>query len=261
MRQVVFHPRLDSSNRLAKELVKQGVLPGTVVRAGEQSAGRGQYDRAFSSPPGGLYFSLILFPDIPPQETAMVTLAAGLGCRDALTARCGLAPLIKWPNDLYWADKKIAGILAECCLSPDGPDGGQGGAAVIVGVGINVNSRAADFPEDLRGILGTVREATGIVHDLDALLEACASGIEERVDQLIRDRTRFLAEWREADYLAGRPVRHFVKETAIAAGVGQGLDEQGRYLLRRADGSITPVLGGQLRPAPGCDFGIEENEQ
>ena len=83
MRQIHYYPQLDSTSRVAKDLLQQGAAAGTVVLAAQQSAGRGQYDRTFASPPGGLYFSLILYPEIQAQEAAMVTLAAGLGCRDA----------------------------------------------------------------------------------------------------------------------------------------------------------------------------------
>lgn len=113
MVQLFYHPLLDSTNRLAKELAWQGAAPGTVVQAAQQSAGRGQYERSFLSPLGGLYFSLILRPTLQAQEVAMVTLAAGLGCRDAISDQCQLRTRIKWPNDLYCKEKKIAGILSE----------------------------------------------------------------------------------------------------------------------------------------------------
>ena len=185
---VLYHPELDSTNRLARELVARGAAPGTVIRAGPQSAGRGQYERGFASPEGGLYFSLLLRPLLEPRETPMVTLAAGLGCRDALAEFCGLDCLIKWPNDLYCEDKKIAGILSEYVAPPDKA------AAVVVGVGVNVNSREADFPPELRDILTTARERTGAEYDLEALLAACVAGIGRRAAQLAADRARCLAE-------------------------------------------------------------------
>ena len=242
--QVLYYPELDSTNRLAREMALGGAEPGTVIRAGRQSAGRGQYERGFSSPAGGLYFSLLLRPPVPAREAAMTTLAAGLGCRDALRELCGLAAMLKWPNDLYAADRKIAGILCEYMSGPELAE-----PVVIVGAGINVNSRVADFPVELHDILSTVRELTGAEHDMEAVLAACAEGIERRAAQLAQDRARFLADWREADYLAGRPLRHLLKDEELARGTGLGIDEAGRYLLRLENGEVREILGGRLRIA------------
>lgn len=241
--QLIYHERLDSTNRQAKELVQQGILPGTVIQAGQQSAGRGQYDRSFLSPPGGLYFSLILNPALLPQEIAMMTLAAGLGCRDALREQCGLGVHIKWPNDLYCSGKKIAGILSEYCM----PISAEAKAAVVIGVGLNVNSRTSDFPPELYEIISTVRDCSGAVQNMAALLWAAVADINRRVDQLLAERATFLAQWQEADYLSGRRIQHLLRDTTLGTGIGLGIDERGRYLFRQDDGQVRTVLGGQLR--------------
>lgn len=241
--QLIYYDQLDSTNRLAKELVQQGIASGTVIQAGRQSAGRGQYDRSFLSPPGGLYFSLILNPPLRPQEVAMVTLAAGLGCRDALAQQCGLIGQIKWPNDLYCSGKKIAGILTEYCMpAAENPEG-----AVIVGIGLNVNNRNSDFPVELQALLSTVRDCSGREQNIAALLWTVVAGICQRVEQLVEDRGRFLAQWQEADYLSGRSVQHLLRDTLLGAGIGLGIDDQGRYLFRQEDGQVRTVLGGQLK--------------
>lgn len=242
MVQLFYHPLLDSTNRLAKELAWQGAAPGTVVQAAQQSAGRGQYERSFLSPLGGLYFSLILRPTLQAQEVAMVTLAAGLGCRDAISDQCQLRTRIKWPNDLYCKEKKIAGILSECCMPLDGA-----AHAVIVGVGLNVNSTVADFPEELRVIVTTLRECSGTSQNMAALLWECVAGICMRVNQLVVDRSAFIRDWQEADYLAGRSIQHLLRDTRLCTGIGRGIDDQGRYCIQEDKGQIRKILGGQLR--------------
>lgn len=244
MQELIYYQQLDSTNRLAKELAHQGAVAGTVVQAKRQSAGRGQYERSFLSPPGGLYFSLILHPTLSAQEIALVTLAAGLGCRDAIQAQCGLAPQIKWPNDLYCSGKKIAGILSEYCLEM--ADSGKT-PAVVVGVGMNVNSRSTDFPAELQGQLSTLLDCCGKRQDMAALLQACVESIGWRVEQLTNSRSVFLTQWRQADYLFGRKVQHLLRDEQLALGIGQGIDEQGRYLLLDS-GQLRRILGGQLRP-------------
>ena len=245
MVQLIYHDQLDSTNRLAKELVQQGIQAGTVIQAGQQSAGRGQYDRSFLSPHGGLYFSLIVCPALQQHEVAMVTLAAGLGCRDALLERCGLKTQIKWPNDLYCSKKKIAGILSEYCM----PIEPNAQAFVIVGVGLNVNSRISDFPSELRDVVSTVRECSGQDQNMAALLWTSVAGISRRIDQLVADRATFLAQWQEADYLSGLRIQHLMRDTTLGAGIAVGIDAQGRYLFRQENGQVHTVLGGQLRLA------------
>ena len=92
---ILSYPHLDSTNRLARELVLEGCAIGTVVLADNQSSGRGQYGRVFSSPVGGLYFTLILAPDLPLSSLPLVTLATGLACRETLHEATGLSALIK----------------------------------------------------------------------------------------------------------------------------------------------------------------------
>lgn len=244
MKNLIYHERLDSTNRLAKELVGQGITTGAVIQAGRQNAGRGQYERSFSSPSGGLYFSLILRPPLSVQEISLVTLAAGLGCRDAIVEQCSCPTLIKWPNDLYCSGKKIAGILSEHCPGGEGEDESP---AVVVGVGINVNNRSADFPVELRRHLSTLHDCCGRAFDTSALLKSCVAGISHRVTQLVNSRDTFFEDWRQVDYLFGRTIRHSLRETELGIGIGKGIDEQGRYLLDEG-GQIRQVLGGQLRP-------------
>ena len=173
----------------------------------------------------------------------MVTLAAGLGCRDALAEQCGIMAHIKWPNDLYSSDKKIGGILTEYCM----PTRDVLHAAVIVGVGVNVNNRNSDFPVELQTILSTVRDCSGREQNMAALLWAVVAGIFQRVDQLVEDRGRFLAQWQEADYLSGRRVQHLLRDAQLGTGIGLGIDDQGRYLFCQEDGQVHTVLGGQLK--------------
>ena len=110
---ILAYDHLDSTNRVARELALEGCTAGTVVLAGSQSSGRGQYGRLFNSPVGGLYFTLVLVPDLPLNALPLITLATGLACRETIQAVTGLEPLIKWPNDLYLDHRKVAGILCE----------------------------------------------------------------------------------------------------------------------------------------------------
>ena len=131
---IIFRKSLDSTNRLAKELARQGAPEGSVVLAEKQTAGRGRKGRAWISPGyRNLLFSLLLRPTLPPNEVFALTMTLALAACEAVREKTGLEVLIKWPNDLYVGQKKLAGILTEFALQGKGID------YVILGIGLNVN--------------------------------------------------------------------------------------------------------------------------
>ena len=129
----------DSTNRVAKELARQGAPHGTAVLAERQTAGRGRMDGCFYSPEGGMYLSVILRPELPPEDLLMVTPMAAVAVWKAVEKLTGIRLGIKWVNDLYLEGKKVCGILCECA-----------GDAVIVGVGLNLKEPEGGFPPELK---------------------------------------------------------------------------------------------------------------
>ena len=128
----------DSTNRVAKELARSGAPHGSWVLAKRQTAGRGRLDRSFYSPEGGVYLSVILRPDIPPEDLVLITPMAATAVRNAVHGLTGIELGIKWVNDLYLGDKKVGGILCEVVDD-----------AVIVGVGLNVREPEGGYPPEL----------------------------------------------------------------------------------------------------------------
>jgi BirA family biotin operon repressor/biotin-[acetyl-CoA-carboxylase] ligase len=239
---ILSYEHLDSTNRVARELVLDGCASGTVVQAASQSSGRGQHGRVFSSPVGGLYFTLVLVPDLPLSGLPLATLATGLACRETILAMTGLRPWIKWPNDLYLEHRKVAGILCESVILP-----GEGQPArVLVGVGVNVNSRVNDFPREVRPIVTTLREHVSEPLDLQELLPRFVQSISSRVAMLRDTRAAVLAEWQQYDYLVGKNIV-CTTGSSVREGVAAGLGADGRYCLRDAEGAVHEVIGGQLR--------------
>lgn len=162
----VFLEETDSTNRVAKELARQGALHGTAVLAKRQTAGRGRMDRRFFSPEGGMYLSVILRPALPPEELSLVTPMAATAVWKAVEKAAGIRLGIKWVNDLYLEGKKVCGILCECA-----------GDAVIVGVGLNLKAPEGGFPPDLNAgalnILCPVRKMADMV--AQELLAGCGA--------------------------------------------------------------------------------------
>jgi len=245
---ILHYDHIDSTNRVAKDLVAEGTPAGTLVRAVRQSGGKGQYGRVFESPAGGLYFSLVLEPELPLEQLPLITLATGLACLRVLKEQFALSPHIKWPNDIYLAGRKVAGILCENVLKP-GPDG-RLTATVIIGVGMNANNKAGDFADEIQPLITTLSEHLHTQIDLEELLANLTRVIMDLVVRLKHDRAAVLAEWQQADLLWGRPVV-YLSDSQSLTGIGQGITEQGAYRIREENGVEHQVIVGQLRLSSG----------
>src|SRR6267378_4743068 len=144
---------LDSTNLEAIRQAKAGAREGLCIIAREQTLGRGRLDRTWQSPPdAGLYFSIVLRPQLEIDAWPLLTLMSALAVSDALMKAGGLRADIKWPNDLCFHDRKVCGILAETVETELGP-------AAIVGIGINL--KADSLPETVRDLATSLESATG----------------------------------------------------------------------------------------------------
>lgn len=241
---IIYFDHIDSTNRIAKELVMEGKPSGTVVRAGVQSAGKGQYGRTFNSPLGGLYFSLILRPNIALEHLSLVTLATGLACRDVIYSTFNLQSQIKWPNDIYLCDKKLAGIL---CESIDYRAAENSLPTIVIGVGLNINNTNDDYPLDIQPIVTTLFDHLKIQVDLNSLLSVLVDAIMKNITLLVENRQILLEQWQQYDYLLDKSIIYLAGSVTIL-GTGLGVSSQGYYRIRDDQGTEHCVVGGQLRP-------------
>lgn len=228
--QVHYVQTIDSTNTMLKQLARDGAPAGTVLLAEAQTAGRGRLGRSFYSAPGvGIYLSMLLRPDCPPDALMTLTAQAAVAVRRAIAAVCGVRADIKWVNDLLLYGKKICGILTELIVSAgDCPD-------AVVGVGINCCQAADAFPPELRGIAGSLFSETGIEVDRNRLTAA-----------LIRELSALPAldwqrEYREACVTVGKPVV-VNGETVQAIDIGS----QAELIVRRSDGQLCPIRAGEV---------------
>lgn len=139
---VYAYEEISSTNTEAKRLAEQGAEHGSVVTAEVQTAGRGRHGRSWVSPKGeGIWFSLLLKPDIRTDNASMLTLVAAMAVVKAIGRTTGLQPQIKWPNDIVLSGKKVCGILTEMSAQIDHVN------YMVVGIGINVKTR--EFPKEI----------------------------------------------------------------------------------------------------------------
>ena len=243
---VIYYDQVDSTNRIAKELVMEGKPSGTIVCAGIQSAGKGQYGRSFNSPPGGLYFSLLLKPNLDLEYLPLVTLATGLACREVIYSAFNVQTQIKWPNDIYLCDKKLAGILCENIDFRSAAENAL--ATVVIGAGLNINNTKVDFPLEIQPIVTTLFDHLKIQVDLHSLRTLLVAAIVKNVIILSENRQLLLAQWQQHDYLYKRSIIYTAGSMTLR-GTGLGISSQGFYCIQDNKGAEHCVVGGQLRLA------------
>jgi len=151
-----YYPETGSTNDEAYRLGLAGAEEGTVVIAGSQTKGKGRLARSWHSPAGSnIYTSLILRPHLTPAVAPQISLVAGVAVAEVLEQYCPGKVELKWPNDVLITGKKVCGILAQMKMSGSAVD------FVVLGIGINVNIGADQFPEDIRKIATSLAVSTG----------------------------------------------------------------------------------------------------
>jgi BirA family biotin operon repressor/biotin-[acetyl-CoA-carboxylase] ligase len=242
----LFFTTIGSTNEVATTLANSGDHEGGVVIAEAQTAGRGRRGRVWFSPPGaGLYVSVLLAPAravrTPERATALLTLAAGVALAEAVERVTGLAPAIKWPNDLLVGKRKLAGILAEGVASPTPPPGLQ---SVVLGYGLNVS--AASYPAELSDRVTSLESELGRRVDRAELCAQSLAMLAARYDDLLDARyDAILDAWR-ARSPGSRGLRvSWETPGGTQSGVTIGVDEVGALLVR-VGGRTERLVAGEV---------------
>lgn len=240
---IIRYGQVGSTNIIAMELGHAGEDGATVILADQQTAGSGRRGRQFFSPPGGLYMSVILRPTLAPVHFPLITLAAGVACALAVEQLAGLPIRLKWPNDLYLGEGKLGGILTEAApYSPSRRDI----PFVVVGIGINVNTRSEFFPRELRKHLISLYDVRRCRSDIETLAKSIAEQLCRTVDAVGNDMEAVLNSWRQRDFLLGRHIEWRDPQGRVWRGVGAGLMDDGCYRISTGNNEQHAVLAGDL---------------
>ncbi len=239
---------LGSTNTEALRSAREGAAEGVCVMARSQTAGRGRHGRTWSSKKdAGLYFSIILRPNLPVRSLPLLTLMSGVAAHDMLR-EYDLVPDIKWVNDVLVDEKKISGILAETAET-------RQGIAVVVGVGINLTS--GNFPPEIKDTATSIEELSGVKVSPDDAARTLTKYISRFYGVLTaRDGSEaIIDEWRtRSSYYAGKPVR-VVTGSETIIGKTAGLEPNGALRVLRSDGEITVVQAGDVERLRAAEFG------
>lgn len=236
---ILYFPSVGSTNALALQAAQAGARGGVWV-ADEQTAGRGRGGHRWHSAAGdGLYVSVLIVPRLAMTRALWLSLAAGLAAQAAIHETTGLAPDIRWPNDLLLHRRKCGGILVETAVE------GEMLRYAVIGIGINVNH--AGFPAEIESLATSLRIETGSFVSRESLLAALLRSLDSEIRLLEQEDASGLLERFTAasTWVRGKRVR--VDEAGDYTGQTAGLDARGFLRIQGDDGAVHTVLSGCVR--------------
>jgi BirA family biotin operon repressor/biotin-[acetyl-CoA-carboxylase] ligase len=239
-KRVLHFFKTDSTNRVAMELGYAAEPEGTVVLAESQTEGRGRSGRSWHSERGtGLYFTVLLRPRLSPAQAPLLTMLAGISAHAAIQAQTGLAPELKWPNDLLLNGKKLGGILTEMHAEPNLV------RFVIVGIGLNVNQEK--FPPEISSIATSIRKESGRLTYRLELLARLLSQFESDYNRFLQEGPAFVVDRFQSvtSFAQGRRVR-VDTGTETYLGTTGGLSPEGLLLVTKDNGPLVTVIAGDV---------------
>ncbi len=240
-RRMRFFESIPSTIWYGKDLADQGGLDdlhGLVIIAEEQTGGVGRMGRAWVSPSGGIWVTIVMQPKVPIDHLFMLTLAGSVSVARVLRKMFDIGALIKWPNDIIIGDKKVAGILLEL--------GAQGDQVkyCLVGMGIDANISVENLNESIRHMITSISHEVN--HDVDraALLAAILKEFEARYDMIAQgEYDAVIREWKNFSSTIGRRVRINTLRNSFE-GEAVDIDPTGALVVRKDNGKIEKVIAG-----------------
>lgn len=237
-KEIIILDSVDSTNEEIKRLATKGAVSGTVVAAEHQTAGKGRFGRVWDSDDGGLYFTLLLRPDLPPSDISSITLASGYAVCLAIREYTGAEARVKWPNDIIIGNKKVCGILTEMAAQSDRID------YVAIGIGINLNHKS--FPETISGKATSLFLETGRHTDKNSFFAV----VLEHLDRVI---TNFLVSLSVDDLnnfkaicaTLGRQVS-VERSGSLIKGIATDITSGGELVVTDESGSSFTVCSGEV---------------
>ena len=233
---IYCYESIPSTNTIAKTLALNGAPEGTIVIAAKQTAGRGRLGRTFHAPRGkGIYFSLLLRPNCPPEQLFHLTCAVAVAMCNAIEACTGLRPSVKWINDLIASKRKLGGILTEMSLDKGLVD------YAVIGIGINCLQKIDDFDPAIRSFAGSLAlfAPCDRAKVAAALIEAFSEmDLSKKADIMAQYKSDCITIGREVSLIRGTdPVRH---------GKAVDIDADGALIVEFAPGVREVVNSGEI---------------
>ena len=240
---VISFTETDSTNVQARRIAEEGGIEGTVVVADQQIAGRGRLGRRWESPAGvNLYCSILLRPQIPVQQAPQLTFLSAVTVVETLKDVCQLSAEVKWPNDILVNGAKISGLLNEMSAETEQIH------FVILGVGINLNMTASQFPDSLNYPATSVLLETGKSVDRLVFLRAFLQRLDLYYAEFLQEGfAPIRGRWENLCKLINVQVE-VDQGSHCYCGTVVGLDVDGALRLQLNNGKVERILAGDIRP-------------
>ena len=240
-KQIRYFDRTASTSWIGKQLASENdpeKLHGMVIIAEEQTGGVGRLGRAWVSPAGGIWITIVLKPEIPIDHLFMVTMAGSIAIARAIRKEYNLSALIKWPNDIFVGDKKVGGLLLELAAEADTVH------YSLLGIGIDANISLDDLPPNLKGTVTSLEAEVGHEIDRVALLARVLREFELRYQQLEDEEyDSIIREWKSLSLtLDQRVAIRTINKTFEGEAID--IDDRGALIIRRDNGRIERVIAG-----------------
>ncbi len=242
-RKIYYFPELESTNIMAKEKAshkEEEINEGTVIISERQSAGKGRLGRKWFSPEGGIWLSIILYPQLSPSYIPRITLMTAVAVVKAIERCTQIKAQIKWPNDILINNKKMCGILTEMSAELDLINW------VVVGIGVNVNIKQQEFPEDIREMTTSLKEALRKEISRVRLVQMFLKEFERYYELLKRRKiSLILKEWKLYSHTLGKKIKVNIGENVVT-GEAIDINERGALILKKGDGELIEIISGTI---------------
>jgi len=242
-KEIYYFPELKSTNTIAKKKAlhrAEGINEGTLIIAERQSAGKGRLGREWFSPAGGIWFSIIIYPQLSPFYISRITLMTAVAAVKAIKICTQIKSQIKWPNDILINEKKVCGILTEMSAELDIINW------IVVGIGINANIDIQDFPKNIQENTISLKETIGKEISRVKLAQTFLQEFEKYYEKLKRKEfPSILKEWKLHSHTLRKKIRVDTGERIIT-GEAMDINESGVLILKNEDGKLIEIISGTI---------------
>lgn len=237
---VQYRDCVTSTNTIVKEIAENGGEEGLVLIAAEQTDGKGRLGRRFESQKGtGVYFSILLRPQLSPSQSLLITTCAAVATAKAIEKHTGRMTKIKWVNDIYMHDRKVSGILTQAAFDMEG----NKLSFAVLGIGINMFFEEDSLPDDIKDIAGAVFSEKP---DGDTVSRIVADTVNFFFDEYkVIGGKHFLFDYVSRSYLDGKRI-NVIKPACIMPAQAIGIDDEFRLHVRYDDMTEEYLSSGEV---------------
>lgn len=238
--EILIYKLIDSTNIEAKKLCKSNLSKETIIIANEQTLGKGRLCRKFFSPKDtGIYMSIILKTNTSISNAILITTATSVAVCRAIKKVCNLDMEIKWVNDIFFNNKKVCGILTEA--TPNLKNGNI--ENIIIGIGLNFNTKQEDFPDELKEISGSLYNINNPNTTRNELIAKIINEVLDIYKDLNND--EILLEYKELSLVINKPIK-FSRNNEWINAKALDIDSNGGLIVKTNDGKIETLNSGEI---------------